>query len=241
MQRNENGVTTLHSGDHGLHALDWHVIEQHQNRVVFECTLNAGACGLPGNRIISAEYSLDQDGLQLKITATTDAQTPINIAHHPYWVLGDDLAKMRIKIAAQHYLPVGPDNLPLGTVNPVADTTFDFQNLRQIGPASALDHNFCLNQTSRNAPSFAARLSAPDGLTLDVETTEPGLQVYAGSSLPNLPKTATFGTQSRPNAAIALEPQGWPNAPNNNNFPNVFIDENDVYQQVTRYRIYQAN
>jgi aldose 1-epimerase len=241
MQRNENGETTLHSGDDGLHARIWSVKSQQSDRVVFQCDLPKGACGLPGQRRITTEYLLNDTGLQLTITAKSDATTPMNIAHHPYWVLDQDQAETTLEIAAQHYLPTDARGLPTGVVQPVAETQFDYRVTKPIGPSSTLDHNFCLAQSRHHDPRFAARLIASDGLTLVIETTEPGLQVYAGSGLPDLVENITFGAKSHPNAAIALEPQGWPDAPNNTDFPSIFMQIDDVYRQVTCYRISQQS
>lgn len=241
MQRNENDTNALHSGDFGLHARDWQVINQRPNQVEFECVLPDGACGLPGERAILAQYMVDEIGLQLTITATSNAKTPINIAHHPYWALGNDQASSLLQIAAQHYLATGFDGLPKGSIDQMAGTSFDFRTPRAIGPGSTLDHNFCIGVARHAHPRFAARLIAADGLTLDIETTEPGLQVYTGSGLPFVPENTTFATRCQPNAAIALEPQGWPDAPNNQKFPNIFIGKEDTYKQITRYRIYQAD
>ena len=241
MPRNENGETTLHSGDDGLHAQRWNVVNQQSNQVVFECILADQACGLPGNRTITVEYLLDRSGLQVNISASSDTKTAMNIAHHPYWTLETDLAQAKLTVAAQHFLPVDAFGLPTGAIKTVADTPFNFRNAEPIGTASQLDHNYCLANGRRCIPHHAASLTAVDGLTLDITTTEPGLQVYAGSGLPDLAKNRTFGGKSQANAAIALEPQGWPDAPNNDNFPSIFIDVGDVYRQETRYNIRYAD
>lgn len=240
MPLNENGETTLHSGTDGLHAVLWDVQIQEKHRVVFECTLRDSQCGLPGNRKIAVEYALDAHGLKLVITAVSDQQTPMNIAHHPYWVLDDDQSRTKLQITADRYLPISPIGLPDGEIAPVAGTFFDFLSPAYLGESTEIDHNFCLSTDPISKLRPVAQLIASDGLTVDIETTEPGLQVYTGATLPDLPDISMFGGSIRPYGGIAIEAQGWPDAPNNSNFPSIFINAGEVYRQETYYRIAHA-
>ena len=139
MDLNEGGITTLHSGPDGLHARNWDVLQQSKAAVTLGCTLPDGACGLPGTREITARYSLDGSTLILKITATTDAATPINIAAHPYWNLDGqgDLRSHRLHLNTNQYLPTDADNLPLNAPEDTTGSLFDFSTPRAIprGPA----------------------------------------------------------------------------------------------------------
>lgn len=227
MPCNENSITALHSGPDGLDQRDWQVLSQSDSDVRLCCALKDGEGGLPGAREIQVHYALKDATLTLIITATADAPTPINIAHHPYWRLGN-ARDHRLQIAATHYLPVDATNIPTGQIAPVADTPFDHTVPRQLDPT--LDHNFCIKDNATDAPTRLATLHGSNGVTLHIHSTEPGLQVYAGAHLPTLP-----GTDVAPFAGIALEPQGWPAAVNHPTFPPILCAPNHPYRQITQY------
>lgn len=232
MPCNENGVTALHSGPDGLDQQIWRVLEQSQSALRLCVTLTDGHGGLPGNRKIEALYSLEDATVRLTITATTDAPTPINIAHHPYWRIGISGAH-RLYINADSYLPVDERNIPTGALAPVAGTQFDHSIPKQLD--RHVDHNFCCSDAQRDTPVHIATLHGAEGLMLHIDSTEPGLQVYAGANLPTLP-----GTDIAPFAGIALEPQGWPDAVNHPHFPAILCSADRPYRQITHYRIDRA-
>lgn len=229
MPCNENGVNALHSGPDGLDQQQWVVIEQSDQVLHLRGTLANGAGGLPGNRRIDVTYTVEGPCLSLDIRAITDAQTPISIAHHPYWRLGDP-SDHRLQVNASSYLPVDDQNVPTGVVLPVAGTVFDHRSPRPVDPHT--DHNFCVTDVQRRAPARVASLHGSDGLTLHVDSTEPGLQVYSGAFLPDLPDAGIS-----PGAGIALEPQGWPDAVNQPSFPSTISGPDAPYHQITRYLI----
>ena len=229
MPCNEAGINGLHSGPDGLDRQVWEVVEQDAQSVHLRCALSDSAGGLPGDRSFDVTYSLAGATLRLEISATTDTATPISIAHHPYWCLGS-ARDHRIRINADTYLPVNTQNIPTGNIVPVAATSFDHRQARALDPAT--DHNFCLANAPRPAPAPAATLYGTEGLTLDIETTEPGLQVYAGAYLPTLPET-----EIAPFAGIALEPQGWPDAVNQTQFPSIIATADNPYLQITLYHL----
>ncbi|MEM6371647.1 MAG: aldose epimerase family protein [Pseudomonadota bacterium] len=229
MPCNEAGVTALHSGPDGLDVRIWSVQACSDSRVHYQTVLGDGESGLPGHRVIDATYTLEAESLTVEIHATTDAPSPINIAHHPYWRLGDARAH-RLQIEADTYLPVTDLNLPTGQIAAVAGTRFDHRQPKVVDPG--LDHNFCLARAERTAPAPVATLLGADGVRLHIESTAPGLQVYAGSGLPCL-----AGTDIAPGAGLALEPQGWPDAVNRAGFPHSIYTPDRPYRQVTRYRI----
>lgn len=236
MPANE-GTTCLHSGPDGLHARDWTLIERSSSRAKFEVLLADGDCGLPGRRRITADYALSAGPvLTLRLTADTDAPTAMNLAHHPYWTLGaDDLGDHRLCIDAPRYLPVDENKLPTGEIAPVKDTPFDFTEARPVPLTDTLDHNFCLAEPPSDAPRLAATLTAGARI-LRLSTTETGLQVYNGFGLPRDPAVGLEdGRRLGPCAGIALEPQGWPDAPNHPAFPSVLLRPGTTYRQVTVY------
>lgn len=237
MDLNENGVTTLHSGAHGLHAQDWQVRAQDSTSATLTCALPDGFGGLPGNRVVTARYALERATLTLEISATTDATTPMNIAAHPYWCLdGNGTANSHtLHLHAHQYLPTGASGLPLGAPADVSGTMFDFTTPRPVPHDRALDVNYCLPTDA--SEHHAATLTGDTGVRLDLSTTAPGLQVYNGAHLPDLPNVLTDAGDLRPFGAIALEPQHWPNAPHTPGYPSILLAPGATYHQISRYRL----
>ena len=232
MARNENGITALHSGPDGLDRQVWDVVAQDARHIRLRCLLADGDAGLPGNRQCDVTYDVDGAELCLTISVKTDAPTVVSMAHHPYWRLGN-AQDHRLSVAATQYLPVTDSNIPTGETENVAGTPFDHRNPRALAPD--LDHNFCISTAQRSAPVHVATLTGTGGLRLTLHSTEPGLQAYSGLYLPDLPDT-----DIAPLAGIALEPQGWPDAPNNANFPSILCTAEAPYRQITRYRLDRA-
>lgn len=227
-EANEGGVTTLHSGA-GLHMRVWRLAELDEAAATFTLDLADGVGGFPGNRRLTARYALPGKGrLRLDLTAITDRATWINLAQHSYWNLdgGADWRGHSLRVAADHWLPVDARNLPTGEVR-AATGEMDFRRLRPLQPgAPALDHNFCLASARRDLTEVAELVGAK-GVRMRLSTTEPGLQIYDGR------------TPIRPDGAahegLALEPQGWPDAPNRAEFPSVTLRPGEIYAQTTEW------
>ncbi|MCB2115241.1 MAG: galactose mutarotase [Rhodobacteraceae bacterium] len=240
-EANEGGVTTLHSGHAGLHARHWAVTARGGDVVTFAITLPDGEGGFPGHREVRATYRLlPHRALQVELTATSDAPTWINLAQHSYWNLdgGATIAAHRLRIAADRYLPVDAAGIPLAP-EAVAGTRYDFRRAIALGDAPPLDHNFCLSGAPRDLTEVA-ELIAPSGLCLHVATTEPGLQVYDGRHFA-VPAGAGLGGRGYgAHAGLAIEAQGWPDAPNRPDFPPVTLRPGETYRQITRFRLERA-
>ncbi len=145
--------------------------------------------------------------MRLELTATTDRPTWMNLAQHSYWNLDGSphWQGHSLRIAAEHWLPVDDRLLPTGEMRPVAGE-MDFRRPRLLQPgAPALDHNFCL-APARRALTEVAEVTGAQGLRMRIATTEPGLQVYDGRGAVRPGGPVYEG--------LALEPQGWPDAPN---------------------------
>ena len=230
LERNEAGQRHLHSGSAGLHRQVWDVAEETADSVTLTVTLPDGHAGLPGNRRITARYAITGADLSLEITATTDATTPMNCASHIYWNLdgAETFAGHQMRVAADHYLPVDAGTCPTGEVAEVAGTDMDFRETRVLTPgAPMLDHNFCLSEAPGPLRDVFW-LTGQSGVSLTLATTEPGLQVHDASGATR-PGRAFF-------EGIVVEPQGWPDAPNNRSFPQITLRPGDTYHQQTRWR-----
>ena len=231
---NENG-NLLHSGDTGAHTKLWTITATSANSVTMTLALPDGMGGFPGNRQITANFQIDAPAiLRLAITATTDTDTLMNFANHSYWNL-DGSAQWpghSLQIAADHTLPTDAALLPTGIIAPVADTDFDFRKSRAWPPGTPpLDTNFCLSN-DKTALRPVATLTGTSGLSMTLATTEPGLQIYDAQ------RTARPGRAKY--EGIAIEAQGWPDAPNHANFPRINATPDAPYTQITEWRFTQT-
>jgi aldose 1-epimerase len=227
---NNNG-NLLHGGTIGLHYKIWAIANTAPDSVTLTLTLPEGEDGWPGTRHIEATFRIIPPAtLRLTIAATTDAPGLMNIANHSYWNLdgSDAWQGHSLRIAADHILPVDAALIPTGQIAAVADTAFDFRTLRPLIPGQPpLDTNFCLS-AAKAALRDVATLVGGSGVTLTLATTEPGLQIYDAS------RSARPGKS--PYEGLAIEAQGWPDAPNHANFPSVQISPENPYSQTTEWR-----
>jgi aldose 1-epimerase len=149
-----------------------------------------------------------------------------------------------LQIDAYSYLPTDPAQIPTGETPDIAGTGYDFRTMRPIrhvenGEQVLYDHNFCLSK-ERVAKRKVATLKSPkSGVSMDVLTTEPGVQVYAAFKL-DVPVPGLGGRHYGPYAGLCMETQVWPDAVNHANFPNAILRPGEVLQQETDY-IFQKN
>ncbi len=232
------GTTTLHGGPTGTHALIWEVTEHTDTSVTLRQSLPDGLGGFPGRRILFATFRILPGAvLELTLTADTDAPTWINLANHSYWNLdGTDTTEGHtLQIDADRYLPVDAAMIPTNPT-PIVGTPFDFRAPRPIGAGQPdrYDHNFCLSDT-RVPLRKVARLTGKSGIVMTLETTEPGLQIYDAARNDTAPHPGHHGKPYGPHSGIAIEAQGWPDAPNRAEFPSIRLDPEGSYEQVTRW------
>ncbi len=234
VDRNHLSRHLLHGGVDGTHRQLWQIAELGADRATLTLTLPDGHMGFPGTLRISASFSVAADALSIGLAAEADAPTPVNLAHHSYFNLdGDgDIRGHALRIDAESYLPVDAELIPTGAIAAVAGTAFDFRKPRQIG-GSGYDHNFCLAAARRRLRPVAW-LSGRSGLAMTVETTEPGLQLYDGRHFAGIP--GLDGRIYGAYAGVALETQGWPDAPNHPAFPDCILRSGQEWRARTNYR-----
>lgn len=222
----------LHGGPDGFSHQDWKITEVAAQSVTLSLTSPAGAGGYPGTLDVTARYEVrDPSTLALSLEARSDAQTFVNLCHHPYFNLRGvgSINQHTLESPAQSYLPSDADALPTGQIAPVAGTDFDFTKPRLLGDA-AFDNSLCLHDAPCGPLAFAGRLSAgTDAPQMEIWTTQPALHLYDGRSI---------AAGSGPRSGIALEAQGWPDAPNNPAFPSVIVQPDVPYRQVVEYRFF---
>ncbi|MEI6385690.1 MAG: aldose epimerase family protein [Spirochaetota bacterium] len=249
----------LHGGLKGFDKMVWKAEPFKRNgaealRLFY--TSADGEEGYPGNLEVIVTYSLGADGaLSIEYEAHTDKPTPVNLTNHCYFNLkgegeGDILDHLA-EIRAANYTPVDKGLIPVGTIEPVAGTPFDFAAPHRIGEriedrheqlvlGAGYDHNWVLDGQG-GLLSLAARVTEPvSGRVLEVLTTEPGVQFYSGNFLP-LPGALPpmIGKSGKPylhRGGFCLETQHYPDSPNQPSFPSLILNPGEVRRSVTQYR-----
>lgn len=229
---NEDGRTHLHGGTRGFSHQPWRIVERTAMSVTLGLTSPDGDQGYPGRVEARCTYTLAAPAtLRVELSATTDAPTPVNLAHHSYFTLEDgaDIRGHRLQIAAAAYTPVDAALIPTGAIAPVAGTPYDFRAARPVD--LPLDHNFVLS-----GGGAAAVVTSADGRArLTVTTDAPGLQVYDGRGLRDL-GPGLDGQRHFPHAGLALEPQLFPDGPNQPAFPQAVLRPGETWRQRSEFR-----
>lgn len=249
-----NGPNTLHGGPNGFHNVLWDgkEITTNEGKAVELTYLSKdGEEGYPGNLNVKVVFSLtDSNELKIQYEATTDKPTVVNLTNHSYFNLSGegsgDILNHEIAINADRFLPVDEGLIPTGELRPVKGTPFDFLEPHKIGEridadeeqvkiGKGYDHCFVLNKKAPNELSLAAKVSDPaSGRTMEVWTTEPGVQFYTGNFL-----TGTPGKGGKPynfRYAFCLETQHFPDAPNRPEFESTMLKPGETYRSTTIYR-----
>jgi aldose 1-epimerase len=257
-----NGPNSLHGGLKGFDKVVWAAEPFQTDSgsgVALRYVSKAGEEGYPGTLTVGVRYTLTpRDELVVDYEATTDAATPVTLSQHTYWNLAgtgapaNGAAGTPLPTNAQHlltldassYTPVDSTLIPTGEVVPVAGTPFDFRTPTAIGAridaaheqlkfGGGYDHNWVLDRNGRTGLVHAARVAEPTtGRTLDIATTEPGIQFYAGNFLDGK-ITGKAGRTYPYRSAIALETQHFPDSPNHPNFPSVILRPGETYRSRT--------
>jgi len=246
-----SGKHHLHGGWQGFHNVVWNVVESSDSHVVMEHFSPAGSENYPGNLRTRRLFSLsDNNDLQVQFKAETDQSTPINFTMHPYFNLTGagsvTCLQHLLYINADTYIPVSSKLIPIGTPEVVSGTPFDFTKEKKIGKeinafnsqlkfGNGYDHSFVLN-TQCNSNVLAARVvDSVSGRVLELFTNQPALQLYTGNFLNN--QVVGKGNHIyNKHSAFCLEPQKYPNSPNEPDFPDTVIHPNQEYEWLCRYR-----
>jgi len=243
---NQVGRHHLHGGAKGFGKSIWRIAGIGETHVTLEMDSPDGDMGYPGHALVRVTYRLtDLSGLAVEIEAEVDRPCPVNLCHHSYFNLADagrgSIREHRLELDADGYTEVDADLIPTGHILPVKGTVMDFTDLRAISAfdrpedIQSYDHNFVLRG---QAGQFrrVANLVAPDGdLSMEVWTTEPGIQFYDGAKVG--PKVPGFGgVLYDAGSGLCLETQHFPDSPNHPDFPSTILRPGEIYRQRTEYR-----
>jgi aldose 1-epimerase len=255
-----DGPHHLHGGIRGFDKVVWDAEafeEPHAVGVRFSYGSADGEEGYPGALTAGVEYRLTDAGeLRIDYRATASRPTPVNLTQHSYWNLAsggaDSILDHELTIHADEFTPIDATLIPLGTRRPVAGTAFDFRAPARVGAriedddeqlrrAGGYDHNFVLRRAASGALRPAARLhDARSGRTIDVSTTEPGLQLYSGNFLDGSIR-GKGGQPYRHRAGLCLETQHFPDSPNHPEFPSAILRPDTTYTSRTVFAFSTAN
>ena len=244
-----NGPNALHGGLRGFDKVVWEVDTSHTaegSRVTFRYVSTDGEEGYPGTLTASVSYTLtDANEVRIAYEATTDKATPVNLTQHTYFNLAGsgDILGHTLTFAADRYVPVDSTLIPTGELAPVAGTPFDFISAHAIGEridadhpqlrnGGGYDHTIVLTRADTGLALAATLREATTGRTLQVHTTEPGVQFYTGNFLDGT-LTGKGGVVYRRRNGLCLETQHFPDSPNRPAFPNTILRPGDVYRSRT--------
>ena len=242
-----NGENALHGGKKGYDRVLWQArpgTAADGQTLTLTYLSKDGEEGYPGNLNITVVYTLtNDDALRIDYTATTDKATPVNLTNHAYFNLGlgtaPDILGHEVVIPADRYTVVDAGLIPTGELRPVKGTPFDFTTPHRIGERigqvpGGYDHNWVLNQTE-GMHAAASVYEPTSGRTMEVTTTEPGLQFYTGNFLDGTLK-GKGGTVYGRHAGFCLETQHFPDSPNQPRFPNTILKPGQALKSSSVYQ-----
>ena len=247
-----NGPNNLHGGvERSLDKVAWEA-ELFESSAVqgvkFTYSSPEGEEGFPGNLSIEVTYTLHDIGeLRINYEATSDQATPVNLTNHSYFnLLGAGAPSVfdhAVTIYADQYTATDEHQVPTGEVAKVEGTPLDFRTSRTIGeriaelydsPAGGYDHNYVIRDWDSTLRLAAVVEEPTSGRVLEVETTEPGIQLYTGNGLKN--QIGKGGKSYPPRSAFCLETQHFPNAANEPRFPSIILRPGETYHHICVYR-----
>ncbi|HOX58910.1 MAG TPA: aldose epimerase family protein [Candidatus Paceibacterota bacterium] len=247
-----NGPNSLHGGLKGFDKVVWEpriLASPAGPSLELRYLSPDGEEGYPGNLTVTAIYTLTSDNtLRLEFTAHTDKDTVVNLTEHSYFNLAGkgDILNHVVMIPADKFTPVDSTLIPTGELKPVDGTPFDFRTPATIGArigqadeqlkfGGGYDHNWVINKTPGQL-TLMARVSEPtSGRVMEVWSTEPGLQFYSGNFLDGK-NVGKGGWAYKFRNGFCMEPQHFPDSPNQPNFPSVVLTPDQTYQHTIVYK-----
>lgn len=248
-----NGPNSLHGGKKGFNDRVWDALLMNDHTLVLNYVSAYGEEGYSGELKVTVVYTWTEDNeLVIEYMATTNKKTIVNLTSHGYFSLTGianptpSVETLICQINADYYLPIDETSIPTGEIRFVKDTPFDFTKPKTIGQdidadhiqikhGAGYDHCFVLNKEEEGELSFAAKITEQQsGRTMEVYTTEPGVQLYTDNWATGYKGQhgATFPKRS----GICFEAQHFPDTPNHPYFPSVVLNPGEQYKQKTIYK-----
>ena len=248
-----NGPNHLHGGPTGFHARVWDAEQINGHELVLRYISAYYEEGFPGELNMTVKYSLTDDNeLVIDYRGTTNKKTVVIMTSHGFFSLAGianptpSAMNVICQINADFFIPIDENSIPTGEILKVEGPPFDFRTPTPVGEridadspqiknGAGYDHCFVLNKREVGELSFAAKIVEPEsGRTMEVYTTEPGVQFYSDNWADGYKGQfgATFGRRS----ALCFEAQHFPDSPNRAHFPSVILRPGEVYKQKTIYK-----
>lgn len=248
-----NGPNHLHGGPTGFHARVWDAEQVNEHVLVLRYVSAYYEEGFPGELHMTVRYTwTDENELVIDYRGTTNKKTIVNMTSHGFFSLQGianptpSALNQVVEINADFYIPIDENSIPTGEILRVKGTPFDFTVPKPVGRdiaaddeqiknGTGYDHCYVLNKQEVGELSFAARVLDPaSGRTMEVYTTEPGVQFYSDNWADGYKGQhgATFGKHS----GLCFEAQHFPDSPNKAHFPSVVLRPGEVYTQKTVYK-----
>jgi aldose 1-epimerase len=244
-----HGSSCLHGGPEGFSARLWSAREV-PGGVELSRTSPDGEMGFPGTLEVAVTYLLDESGLELRYTATTDRPTVVNLSNHAYWNLagGGTVEDHVLRLPAASFVAVDADLIPT-ELTAVDGTPMDFREPRRIGDrlrapdpqlrhARGYDHAWVLDDAAagQSLRTAAELLHPPSGRVLEVLTDQPSVQFYSGNFLDGA-AAGRGGMALRQGDGLCLETQHFPDSPNRPDFPSTVLRPGQQYATRTLFRL----
>lgn len=249
-----NGDNHLHGGGIGFNAVVWKVEDRStQDTPMLKLFYRSvdGEEGYPGNLDVEVVYSLTPDNaFEIQYRASTDKPTIINLTHHSYFNLSlssqENILNHAVELSASKFVAIDDFAIPTGALNHVEGTPFDFRSAKKVGDkingqdvqlirGRGYDHCWVIDNYNGDLISMANVYDPESGRTLEVYTTEPGVQFYTGNFLDGT-LVGKEGIVYHNRMGLCLETQHFPDTPNQKGFPNVILNPGEVYNSRTVYR-----
>lgn len=245
-----NGNNHLHGGLQGFSHRVWNIVHSDAHSVTLSLSSPDGEEGYPGNLECSVKFELDGTSLIIRYHATSDKDTLCNLTNHSYFNLAGhssgSVLEQSIQIFADQYTPSDAESIPFGTIEPVANTPMDLRTPTPIGKhirndfhqlinALGYDHNYVIDGQIGTLRPVAQAYAHATGITMEVETTLPGVHFYTANYLPE-GRMGKGGCAYSPRHGFCLETQYFPDSPNQPTFPSTALKAGAEYAHCTVFR-----
>lgn len=248
-----DGEHTIHGGAEGWRSQVFDAEQPADNSLILSYVSKDGEAGFPGEVKVKVTFTLNEgNALKIDYLAETDKKTVINMTNHSFFNLSGNpehtILDHVLLVNADSYTPLNEELITTGTLENVASTPFDFTSpisvkdalLRdslheQLLRAQGFDHNYVLRTPGKLDVPAAEVCSPSSGITLDVYTNEPGIQVYTGNMLDGS-RTGKNGVAYQKQTGLCLEPQHFPDSPNKPEWPSTILEPGQQYTSSSIYR-----